>query len=91
MNEQANIGKAVKKVSHDVRSGHLDQPGQKFSPLSLSQSPAVQTAKASGDTILVPMGHPMEESLYERLKKAAETDSSDGSVVEGQQDESAHL
>lgn len=91
MNKQVNLDKAAKNISCNAQPGRQEQSGQKFSPLSIPQSPEGQATKTSSETYSVSIGRPMDDSRYDRLKKAAETETSGRSAVEGQQDEAACL
>jgi hypothetical protein len=85
MNEQTNHSPAA---SAAVQPGQHEQKGQPFSPRTVPRSPKDKADEAPSQERSVPIGRPIPDALYERLKKAAETEPPDPSEPKGHQDQS---
>lgn len=75
-------------TSAPAQSGGNEQRGQTFSPRTIPSSPKEETSEAPGQACAVPIGRPLPDSLYERLKKEAETEPPAPSAPQGHQDQS---
>jgi hypothetical protein len=85
MNEQTNHSPAA---SAAAQPGQHEPKGQPFSPRTVPRSPKDEADEAPSQERSVPIGRPIPDALYRRLKKAAETEPPDPSEPKGHQDQS---
>ena len=83
------MGKKTDRSPASGQSGRHEQKGRTFSPRTVPKSSKDKTDEAPSQEYSVPIGRPIPDSLYERLKKAAETEPPDQSEPKGHQDQSA--
>jgi hypothetical protein len=93
MNKQTDHSRAAVPgaASATALSGRHEQKGRTFAPLTISQSSQSsedEASKAPSSGRAVPIGRPLPDSVYERLKEEAETEPPDPAAPKGHQDQS---